>query len=107
MTVLSAGARPVATARSSIAGLRPSMTASTSFGGEGGTPLPEDPQTRVLLALAATTAGEQPDEEDDRDDADRRDDDRERREHDRHRLGVDRQRGRRLGVEARPCSQEQ
>src|SRR3954453_5773240 len=101
MIALSAGARPVATARSSIAGFRPSMTARTSLDGVAtGAGLPEDAEPRVLLALAPAAAGEQPHDEADRDHADRRDDDRQRGEHDGDAFGVERQRGGRLAVEA-------
>src|SRR5262245_53215265 len=82
------GARPVATARSSIAGFIASMTARTNlFTGSpqpGESPFgrllpakrarrarlrpsPEDPQARVLLAFAATPAHDQPHERGDDD----------------------------------------
>src|SRR5215218_7359372 len=106
MTARSAGARPVLTARSSIAGLRPSMTARTSFGGPGKS-LAQDSQPRVLLALAAPPAGQEPDEEADREHAHRRDEDRQRGEDHRDALGVDRQRRGGLRVEARARAREQ
>src|SRR5919199_2345798 len=70
MTARRAGARPVLTARSSIAGFRPSMTPRTSLGATGG--LPQDAQAGVLLAGAPAAAGQQPDEERDGQDAHRR-----------------------------------
>src|SRR4051812_37219083 len=55
----SVGARPVAIARSSIAGFIASMTARTSLRLTGS---PQDPQARVLLALAAPPTEQQPHE---------------------------------------------
>ena len=62
---------PAPIARSSIVGFMPSMTVRTSFGGSS----PEDAQARVLLALAAARAAQEPREEAERDDRTRRDDD--------------------------------
>src|SRR4051794_8450122 len=97
MTAAIAGARPVATARSSIAGLSPSTTARTSF---RATPaLPEDAQAGVLLALAAAAADEEPGEEPAGDERQRRQDDARQGDDRGHALGVDRQPGARLRVE--------
>src|SRR5215204_5842372 len=98
-----AGARPVATTRSSIAGLTPSMTARTSFLFVTA----QDPQPRVLLTLPATTGQQQPRDERQRDERDGRGEDRERGEHEREAVRVERQRvlGRR--VEPRAGAAEQ
>src|SRR3954463_12327828 len=94
----SVGARPVAIARSSIAGFIASMTARTSFlltaspqprASPSGRslsakrarrarlrPSTEDPQARVLLALAPTAADQQPGERDDDEDGQRGEEDR-------------------------------
>src|SRR6059058_4844857 len=57
----STGARPEAIARSSIAGLRPSMRRGRAS--VAGRPLPQDPQARVLLALTPAPGGAQPADE--------------------------------------------
>src|SRR3954451_17837440 len=104
MSRWSAGARPAATARSSIAGFMASTTTSISFfmapippppgstvaeisrlPGVHRAPavLPKDPQAGVLLALAPATAEQKPQQAGD-------DDERERREQDREAAGVER-----------------
>src|SRR5438270_1884692 len=71
----SAGARPDAIARSSIAGLSASITTSTSF---FAVPLttgsPEDPQACVLLALPPAAGEQQPQQPGEGDQAERRGD---------------------------------
>src|SRR5580692_4248380 len=72
MILASAGARPTAIARSSIAGLSASITTSTSFFGfpltarvaDGSS---QDPQPGVLLIVAPAAAEQQPDQEQQRD----------------------------------------
>src|ERR687885_1974205 len=63
-TRASVGARPLATARSSIAGFMASITARTSLRGTvlAYPQLAQDAQARVLLALAPAAAGDQPPE---------------------------------------------
>ena len=58
----SAGARPVAIARSSIAGLSASITTRTSFfpGRDPASRSPQDPQPGVLLTLAPASGEQQP-----------------------------------------------
>src|ERR1700722_10547529 len=72
----SAGARPTAIARSSIAGLSASITTSTSFFGAAPelseSSFAEDPQTRVLLVVAAASGEQQPQQCGQGDDSDRR-----------------------------------
>src|SRR4051812_10998430 len=119
----SVGARPPATARSSIAGFIASMTARTSFlligsPQPGESPSgrllpakqarraqfrqsPQDPQARVLLALAAAAAEQHPPERRDEQHGKRREEDREPGADERRRLREERQRAGGLVVEAR------
>src|SRR3954453_11053351 len=76
MIVCSVGARPVATARSSIAGFRPSMTARTSFTWGSCARSSQDAEPRVLLLGAAAVADEQPGQEAQDDDCQRGEQDR-------------------------------
>src|SRR3954469_13285011 len=95
-TAASAGARPAATARWSIDGLRPSITARTRRRATSA----QDAQAGVLLALAPATAGEQPREERGCDEGERRQEDG-GQGHDRGGpFRVDGQRGARLRVQA-------
>src|SRR5918996_4014593 len=78
-----AGARPSSIASSSISGLSESITASTTFGGlfAATRRLTQDPQARVLLALAPAASQQQHHERHQHEVRDRRQEDRQRREH--------------------------
>src|SRR2546425_12845468 len=95
MSAASAGARPVCTARSSIAGLSPSMTTRTSFFGirwRVQPSLTQDAQARVLLTCLAAAADQQPGEEAERQDRHGRGEDAEADEREADGVEVDGQR---------------
>src|SRR3954447_152099 len=104
MSVLSTGACPDATARSSMAGFIASMTVRTSL---RATWLPEDPQSGVLLALASATADQQPRQAPEQDQRKRRKEHRRAGAHSRHALAVERQRKGGVGIQPAADPHEQ
>src|SRR3954469_9167915 len=90
MTAAIAGASPRWTARSSMDGLHPSMTASSSRVIARSA---QDAQAGVLLVAAATAGDQQRDEEPDRQDRQRREEDARARHDGAGDLAVERQRG--------------
>src|ERR1700761_3470774 len=99
----SAGARPAAMTRSSMAGFMASTTTSTSFlRSLALIESAEDAQTRVFLLAAPPTGDEQPQQQPQHDDPDRRQQDRERRRHCGASLSEERQGPGRLAAEPLP-----
>src|SRR5215475_5707727 len=107
------GARPAATARSSIAGFMASMTTSMSFFISPCPPrsaprrLAQDPQPGVLLALAPAVSEQQPRQGREDQDRQRREEDREPARDQRRALAVEREVARRLRVEPPPHAGEE
>src|SRR5919197_5053290 len=110
MSSASVGARPVATARSSIEGLSASTTQRTSLvrgtaSGRAGSS--QDAQPGVFALGPAASRQEEPDRPGEGDQRDRRGEDRQAGQRERRALGVERERGAGGGVQASGGAGEQ